>query len=154
MTCIPLYTTSKRTHLFRCHLSIHLPSCYRWDGGWDRDIGTQNVPFFSTPFTVSRRDIKIHGVWKFVQYLVIGPIQVSFFLNLLDRGETRAEVGVGLALKNYEFYRTLHYMTPPMIYTLKGEVGAWYLNIIQHHLSRCRLFIHLPVKSEVGTEIL
>lgn len=49
---------------------------------------------------------------------------MSFFLNLLDRGETRAEVGVGLALKNYEFYRTLHYMTPPMIYTLKGEVGA------------------------------
>lgn len=30
----------------------------------------------------------------------------------------------GLALKNYEFYRTLHYMTPPMIYTLKGELGA------------------------------
>lgn len=41
-----------------------------------------------------------------------------------------------------------------MIYTLKGEMGAWYLNIIQHHLSRCRLFIHLPVKSEVGAEIL
>lgn len=120
MTCIPLYTTSKRTHLFRCHLSIHLPSCYRWDGGWDRDIGTQNVPFFFDP---------IHGVpaghQKFTEnenctiFSNRSYPRVFFFtIYLPDRYETRAEVGVGAGIEKLRILQnTSLYDTTNDLYT-------------------------------------